>query len=159
MFNESQRRYLLSRLLSIEETLSEGVERLAPSEPGRVFSTVSPDASPAQRKVLADYLAQLRFALRRFMFVQQLRDEVRTPGSLWSFQTAVVFARIAAEELRPKYWRGYGEVDPDSAAAAERIAAELVTLLHRVEEYIAGGEGGGNQGSLCSPTSPVEREI
>ncbi len=143
MFNESQRRYLLSRLLSIEETLSEGVERLAPSEPGRVFRTVSADATPTQRKILADYLAQLRFALRRFMLAQQLRDERRPPGSLWSLQTAVVFAKIAAEELRPKYWRGYGAVDPDSAAAAERFAAELTTLLHRIEDYVAGGEGGG----------------
>jgi GTP-binding protein EngB required for normal cell division len=143
MFNESQQRYVLSRLRSIEETLSEAVERLAPSEPGRVFRTVSADASPAQRKVLADYLAQLRFALRRFMLTQQLRDEFRPPGSLWSFQTALVFARIAAEELRPKYWRGYGEAEPDSAAAAERFAAELVTLLHRMEDFIAGREAGG----------------
>lgn len=143
MFNESQQRYVLSRLRSIEETLSEAAQQLAPPEPGRVFRKVSADASPAQRKVLGDYLAQLRFALRRFMLAQQLRDEQRLAGSLWSFQTALVFARIAAEELRPKYWRGYGEVEPDSAAAAERFAAELVTLLHRMEEYIAGGEGGG----------------
>ncbi len=142
MFNESQRRYLLSRLLSIEETLSEGIERLAPSEPGRVFRTVSADATPAQRKILADYLAQLRFALRRFMLAQQLRDERRPTGGLWSLQTAVVFAKIAAEELRPRYWRGYGEVDPDSAAAAERFAAELTTLLQRIGDYVAGGEGG-----------------
>lgn len=143
MFNESQQRYLLSRLHSVEETLSEAVDRLAPSESGRVFRTVSADATPTQRKILADYLAQLRFALRRFMLAQQLRDEHRPTGGLWSLQTAVVFARIAAEELRPKYWRGYGEVDSDSAAAAERFAAELTTLLHRIEEYVAVGEGGG----------------
>jgi len=143
MFNESQRRYLLSRLHSIEETLSEAMERLGPPEPGRVFRAASPDATPAQRKILADYLAQLRFALRRFMLTQQLRDERRLPGGLWSLQTAVVFAKIAAEELRPRYWRGYGEVDSDSAAAAERFAAEVTTLLHRIGEYLAGGEGGG----------------
>ncbi|MGH8318854.1 MAG: dynamin family protein [Steroidobacteraceae bacterium] len=143
MFNESQRRYLLSRLHSVEETLSEAVERLTPPEPGRVFRTVSADATPTQRKILADYLAQLRFALRRFMLAQQLRDERRPTGGLWSLQTGVVFAKIAAEELRPKYWRGYGEVDPDSAAAAERFAAELTTLLHRIEDYVAVGEGGG----------------
>lgn len=142
MLNESQQRYVLSRLRSLEETLSEAVEQLTPSEPGRVFRTVSPDASAAQRKILTDYLAQLRFALRRFMLAQQLRDEFRPVGSLRSFQTALVFASIAAEELRPKYWRGYGDVDPDAAAGAERFAAELVTLLHRMEDYLAGGEGG-----------------
>jgi GTP-binding protein EngB required for normal cell division len=143
MFNESQERYVLSRLRSMEETLSEAVERLTPSESGRVFRAVSPDASAPQRKTLTDYLAQLRFVLRRFMLAQQLRDELRPVGGLRSFQTALVFARIAAEELRPKYWRGYGDVDPDAAAAAERFAAEVVTLLHRMEDYLAGGEGGG----------------
>jgi GTP-binding protein EngB required for normal cell division len=142
-FNESQQRYVLSRLRHLEETLTEAVEQLAPCESGRVFRTVSADANTAQRKVLADYLAQLRFALRRFMLAQQLRDELRPTRSLWAFQTALVFARIAAEELRPKYWRGYGEVDPGAARAAERFAAELVTLLHRMEDYVAGGEGGG----------------
>lgn len=143
MFNENQRRYLLSRLRSIDETLSEAVERLAPSDSGRVFRSVSADATPSQRKILADYLAQVRFALRRFMLAHQLRDERRPTGGLWSLQTAVVFAGIAAEELRPKYWRGYGEVDPSSAAAAERFAAELTTLFHRMEAYLARGEGGG----------------
>ncbi len=143
MFNESQQRYLVNRLRSIEEMLSEAVDQLAPAETGRVFRTVATEATSAQRKILGDYLAQLRFALRRFMLAQQLRDERRATGALWSLQTAVVFAEIAAEELRPKYWRGYGEVDPESAAAAERFAAELTTLLHRIGDYVARGEGGG----------------
>lgn len=144
MFNESQQRYLVNRLRSIEEMLSEAIDKLAPSgETGRVFREVAADASSAQRKTLGDYLAQLRFALRRFMLAQQLRDERRPTGGLWSLQTALIFAEIAAEELRPKYWRGYGEVDPESAAAAERFAAELTTLLHRLGEYLARGDGGG----------------
>ncbi len=142
MFNESQQRYLVSRLRSIDEMLSEASERLEPAG-GRAFATIKPDATPAQRKVLGDYLAQLRFALKRFMLAQQLRDE-RTPTSgLWSFRTSIEFALIAVEELRPKYWRGYGDVDAESAAAAERFAAELTTLLRRIEGYLVRGEGGG----------------
>ncbi len=142
MFNESQQRYVVSRLRSIDEMLSEAADRLEPADAGRAFTTVVPDATPAQRKVLADYLAQLRFALRRFMLAQQLRDERVPTSGLWSLRTSIEFARIAVEELRPKYWRGYGEVDPESAAAAERFAAELTTLLRRVEDYLVRGEGG-----------------
>lgn len=58
MFNGSQKRYVFSHLRSIEETLSEAVEQLAPRESGRVFRTVSPDASAGQRKILSDYLAE-----------------------------------------------------------------------------------------------------
>lgn len=147
-FNEGQQRHMLSRLRHIEETITEAVAQLTPSESGRVFQTVCPDANAAQRKVLADYLAQLRFALRRFMLAQQLRDTLRPTGSLRALHTALVFARIAVEELRPKYWRGYGEVDPDAASAAERFAAELVTLLHRIEGYVAGGDDGGRAARL-----------
>ncbi|MGH8149029.1 MAG: dynamin family protein [Steroidobacteraceae bacterium] len=143
MFNESQQRHLLSRLRDIDERLSEALARLEPVDPGSLFRPVVPDASPAERRILADFLAQVRFALRRFTLTQQLTDSYRPPGGLKSLRTAVVFAEIAAEELRPRYWRGYGEVDPGSAAAAERFAADLTALLRRMEGYVAHGKGGG----------------
>ncbi len=142
MFNESQQRYLVSRLRSIDQMLTEASDRLEPVDRGQAFMAVKPDATPAQRKVLGDYLAQLRFALRRFMISQQLRDEHSPTSGLWSFRTSIEFARVAAEELRPRYWRGYGEVEAESAAAAERFAAELTTLLRRIEDYLRRGEGG-----------------
>jgi GTP-binding protein EngB required for normal cell division len=142
MFNENQQRYVISRLHSIDQMLGEAADQLEPTDRGRIFTTVSPDATPEQRKVLGDYLAQVRFALRRFMLTQQLHEERRPRSGLWSFRTTLEFARIAAEELRPRYWRGYGAVHPESAAAAERFAAELATLLRRIEDYLVRGEGG-----------------
>jgi len=142
MLNESQQRYLLSRLRSIEEMLSEAAEQLEPREESRVFTRIDADATSSQRKTLADFLGQLRFALRRFMLSQALHDEGRRVSGLWSFRTSISFAQIAAEELRPSYWRGYGEVDPEAAGAAERCAAELATLLRRLEDYIVRGDAG-----------------
>jgi len=142
MFNESQQRYVISRLHSIDRMLGEAADQLEPVDRGRVFTSISPDATAEQRKVLGDYLAQVRFALRRFMLAQQLHEQRAPTSGLWSFRIGLDFARIAAEELRPRYWRGYGEVDPQSAAAAERFAAELATLLRRIADYLERGDGG-----------------
>ncbi len=142
MLNESQQRYLLARLRSIEEILSEAAAQLEPRDEDRVFTRTRPDATSTQRKILSDFLAQLRFSLRRYILSQELHDDGRRTSGLWSFRTSLTFAQIAAEELRPRYWRGYGEADPEAAAAAERFAAELATLLRRIEDYLVRGDAG-----------------
>ncbi len=142
MLNENQQRYVISRLQSIDQMLAEAADQLEPPDRERIFAAASPDATPEQRKVLRDYLAQVRFALRRFMLAQQLRGGSSPRSGVWSFRVTLEFARIAAEELRPRYWRGYGEVDAESAASAERFAADLTTLLRRMEDYLERGAGG-----------------
>jgi GTPase Era involved in 16S rRNA processing len=141
VFNESQQRYLINRLSSIESLLTEAAQQLQPGD-SRLFRKIQPDATSMQRKTLHDYVVQIRFALRRFVLAQQLEDSQTYISGLWSFQTSLTFASIAAEELRPKYWSGYGDVHPEGAAATERLSAELTTLLRRVEVYLLRGEGG-----------------
>jgi len=158
MFNESQRRYLISRLRYIDELLSEAAVDLEPSDRGRLFKNVKLDSSALQRKVIGDYLAEIRFTLRRFMLSQHLEDERDPPGALSSFGTAVDFAGIAAEELRPKYLRGYGEVDPESGAAAERFAADLTVLLRRIGHFLVDGQGGSLAARLAQ-LSAVRSEV
>ncbi len=152
MLNESQKRYLLTRLHSIEETLCEAAEQLEPRDRNRLFRRIEPDATATQRKVLSDFIAQLRFALRRFMLGQELRDDGHRTSGLWSLRTAITFAQITAEELRARYWRGYGEIDREAAAACERCSVELTALLRRIEDYIVRGEGG----SLAARVSKLD---
>lgn len=142
MFNESQHRYLAARLRHIEELLSEGLDRLDAAGGMSLYPHAVPDATPAQRKVLRDYLKQLRFAMRRFIEAYGLGDTTEPVSGLWSLRTAVSFALVAVEELRPKYLRGYGELDGEAAVALERIAAQLGALLNRIGAYLAGGAGG-----------------
>ena len=142
MFNESQHRYLISRLRHVEELLSEGLDRLDAVEERSLFPHALPDATPVQRKVLRDYLRQTRFAMRRFIEAYGLRDTTAPVSGLWSFRTAVSFALVAAQELRPKYLRGYGTLDERAAVALEQIAAQLTTLLDRIGAYLAGKQGG-----------------
>lgn len=142
MFGENQRRYFIGQLRHIDELLGSAIEELDPEvDPSRVFQRTVHDATLAQRKTLADFVAQLRFSLRRFTKTHDLHDERRLPSGLWAFRSSMAIARVAAEELRPKYWSGYGAVDPQAATAGERFAAELIGILDRIDRYLLLGEG------------------
>jgi GTP-binding protein EngB required for normal cell division len=142
MFSSTHRGYLLARFRHIEELLGEAVAALEPGEDVRLFRRVTPDATSTQRRILTDYLGQIRYALRRFMEAQQLEDTASPVSGLWSVRTAVIFAQTAVAELRPVYLRGYGQLDSEAMAACERLVAELTTLLKRVSDYLDKGTEG-----------------
>lgn len=142
MFNTNHQRYLLNQFRSIDKLFAETLTDLQPVDDGRLFVTHVADASVEQRQVLADYVAQLRFVLLRFMQSHELRDSHTAVSSLWSSRVALSFAATAVEELRPRYLRGYGEVDAESAAAIERLVADLHTALGRMANYLEGGSAG-----------------
>lgn len=142
MFNESQQRYLISRLRHVEEILSRGVDELDANPSDAIFSQTRPDATASQRRVLRDYLAQLRFTIRRFMLSQSLKDSTEPISGLWSFHTTLSFALISLQEMEPQFLRGYGELDPKDATVAEQFVVEAQTLLRRIGRYLADGTGG-----------------
>ncbi len=142
VFSSTHQRYLVSRFRHIDGLLGNALDALDPHGNEHLFKDVRPDASPAQRKILADQLGQLRYALRRFMETQQLQEATSPVSGLWSLRTAVLFAQTAVAQLRPAYLRGYGELDPDASIACERLVAELTTLLQRISEYLDQGTEG-----------------
>jgi GTP-binding protein EngB required for normal cell division len=155
MFRENQQRYLLTRFHSIDKRFSEALAELQPADDGRLFATHIPDATLSQRQVLSDYVAQLRFLLRRFLHAQSLLDTGTPISMLWRFRVATSFMSIATEELRPEYLRGYGEVDVESAAAIERLVADMKTILRRMAIYLDRGEGEGLAGRLAQLDATV----
>jgi GTP-binding protein EngB required for normal cell division len=164
VFPPNHQRYLFSRFHYIDETLGEALQALQPTDEGRLFRPLVPDATPAQRKILADYLAQLRFVLRNFIEAQQLQEIPQNVSGLWSVRSAVIFAQNAVTELRPEYLRGYGALDVESTTAAERLVAELSALLKRIEEYLEKGAHGDLASRLAQLDStrdeiPLLREL
>jgi GTP-binding protein EngB required for normal cell division len=143
MFHENHERILLSRIHSLDELFSEAMANLLPADDGRLFDAHVPDATLNQRQVLADYVAQIRYQLRRFLLAQGMSDTGKPVSALWAFRIAVTFARTMAIELGPHHLRGYGSVDAEAARALERLVAELMTLLRRMADYLDRGEGGG----------------
>ena len=142
VFPANHQRYMFSRFRHIDEILGDAVHALELRDETRLFPSVIRDATPAQRKILQDYVAQLRFALERFVEAQDFQDITRTVSGLWSLRTAVIFSQTAVTELRPMYLSGYGPLDPDAVQASERLVAELTTLLKRIGDYLDKGEQG-----------------
>ena len=141
MFNESQASYVIGQLRHLEEMFRSALDELDESRDSGLFVRAKCDVTPAQRQVLQGYLRQLRFLIQRFMQAQSLRDGSEPPSSLWSFQTMLRFAHIAAEEMRPQYLRGYGTVDPDTGQASEAFVAQVQSLLGKAGAYLEAGPG------------------
>ena len=156
MLNDNHRRSLMSRLQVLDQSLAEALQKLEPPDEERIYRGVLPDVTLAQRKALRDYLAQLRFAMRRFIQRHELSDSMRPMSGLKVFNIALNFALISVEELRPSYLRGYGQVDENSAADLERFSAELHSVLRRAEEYLLRGEGGVLSSRLAQLDSTVD---
>jgi hypothetical protein len=49
---------------------------------------------------------------------------------------ALTFIVIAAEELKPRYMRGYGQISPEVTRELNRIASELVNLTTESDRYV-----------------------
>jgi GTP-binding protein EngB required for normal cell division len=143
MFDENHQRILMSRIQGLDDLLSEAMANLSPTDDGRLFQAHVADATLNQRQILADYVAQLYFLLRRFLRAQGLSGTGEPVSALWAFRVAVSFARTAATELGPHYLRGYGSIDTEATEALERLVAELMALLRRMADYLDRGEGGG----------------
>jgi GTP-binding protein EngB required for normal cell division len=152
VFPANHQRYVFSHFRHIDEILGDALQALELTDETRLFPRVIRDATPAQRKVLQDYLAQLRFALQRFIEAQKLQDIAHTVSGLWSLRTSVIFAQSAATELRPMYMAGYGPLDADAMQASERLVAELTTLLKRIGDFLDKGE----QGDLAARLAHLE---
>ncbi len=156
MFHGNHQRYFVSQFKTVDKLLSEALANLRTADDGRLFVTHVADASAEQRQVLSDDVAQLRFLLRRFMQAQNFRDAQSPVSAVWSFRVAASFASTAVEELRPAYLRGYGEVDAESLRAAERLVADLKSLLRRMTNYLDHGEGGGTVSRLAELDATID---
>jgi GTP-binding protein EngB required for normal cell division len=99
------------------------------------------DILPAQRRTIEDYIARLRAQLVRIMDGQGIaREKPFVPASR-ALHVNLGAIDIAAEELKPKYMRGYGEVPESVATELNGIVGELSSLIERFDRYLSEGVG------------------
>ncbi len=125
-------RYIDKLLADIETSLNISASKLA-------FPHYASDLSPAQRRVIEDFISRIRAQLVRVLDGQGIeRPPADIPVSR-SLHTNLTFIDIAAEELKPEYMRGYGEVPPVAAIELDGIAAELQGLVRQLDRYVTRG--------------------
>ncbi|HXW89617.1 MAG TPA: dynamin family protein [Terriglobales bacterium] len=139
--NSNHARRLSITCRHIDKLLADMENVVNVSDSTRAFPEYLPDITPAQRHVIEDYIARIRFQLARVLVGQGIaRPEPSIPMSR-CLHTILTFAGIAAEELQPKYMRGYGEIPAAAALELNGIAAELLSLTHQLDQYITRGAG------------------
>jgi len=125
----------------IDKQLADMENALSVASSKNAFPEYLSDITPAQRRVIEDYIARIRAQLARVLDGQGIeRPEPSIPVSR-SLHTALTFIAIAAEELQPKYMRGYGEVPPAAAVELNGIAGELLGLVSQLDQYVMRGAG------------------
>jgi GTP-binding protein EngB required for normal cell division len=137
--NSNHERRLTVTCRHIDKLLAEMEGVLNVSGSKLAFPQHVPDLSPAQLRVIEDYISRIRAQLARVLDGQGIeRPPADVPVSR-SLHSHLTFVDIAAEELKPEYMRGYGEIPSAAAVELNGIAGELQGLVRQFDHYLMSG--------------------
>jgi GTP-binding protein EngB required for normal cell division len=137
--NDNHQRHLLASFHQIDNLLSDSSHILGATDSVSPFTEYAQDASPLQRKVIADYIRQVREVMGRIMTDLNLPRPAPVSGALWATQTCITFAQIAVSEMESKRMMGYGELSDADIQLIDNIVAELYAALERLMSYLRQG--------------------
>jgi len=150
--HDSLNPYQASRLLVnfkyVDQLLSEAESILVASNSKSPFPKYRNELTPAQVKVVQDYIARVRAQM-----VQALKSLGITPpgpqfGAAHSIRVNLEFADITFAESRPEALRGYGEVSPAVVPELNGVVNEMSSLVRKLSGYLAQGLGQDLEGRL-----------
>jgi GTP-binding protein EngB required for normal cell division len=139
--NDNQKRRLVATFEHVDQLLTEVLHVLSSAETPSPFQQHLADSLPIQRRVLSDYVAQLRGMMVRILTSQGIAVPKPQISSLWAFRTVLLGAKIAVEGLTPKCMRGYGDLSDEAAHGLEVLTTQLMDVLDRMSSYLAQGAG------------------
>ncbi|MFZ0004520.1 dynamin family protein [Methanoregula sp.] len=139
--NEFYVKHLRVTCHHIDSLLGEIEGILYESSSKTAFPEYVMDLTPAQQKTIEDYITRIRARLVQVMEGQGIGSS--KPGIPVS---RAVHARlytidIAAEELKPQYMMGFGNIPDSTATELNGIAGELQALVSRLGQYLNQGTG------------------
>ena len=138
--NSSQRLHLLTSCQYADKLLSEIEATLVASQSKSPFPKFKPDISPAQAKVVQDYIARMRAQLVRILDAQGVPIPEPHIGSVHSIRVTLGFVDIAFDECRPKRMAGYGELPATAAVEIAGLVDEIQGIISRLSSYLAQGQ-------------------
>ena len=137
--NPSQRLHLLTSCQYADKLLSEIEATLVAAQSKSPFPKFKPDISPAQAKVVQDYIARMRAQLVRILDAQGVAIPAPHIGAVHSIRVTLGFADIAFDECRPKRMAGYGELADSTATEIAGLVDEMQGVISRLDSYLAQG--------------------
>jgi len=138
--NPSQRLHLLASCQYADKLLSEIEATLAALQSKSPFPKYKPDISPAQAKVVQDYIARMRAQLVRILDSQGIPIPSPHIGSVRSIRVTLGFADLAFDECRPTRMAGYGELADTATIEIAGLVDEIQGIISRLDSYLAQGQ-------------------
>jgi hypothetical protein len=135
--NPSQKLHLLTSCQYADKLLSDVEARLSAATSKSPFPKYSLDLSPAQVKVVQDYIARMRAQMVRILESQGIKPSGPQFGAMHSIRVDRGFIDIAFDECRPKHMRGYGEIPESAVPELDGIVDEMQGILSRLQSYLA----------------------
>jgi len=139
--NPSQANRLRVTCQYIDKLLADIEGILDTTTSSQAFPRYAADILPAQRRTIDDYIARVRAQLVRILDGQGIEREKPSIPASRAVHVNLGAIDIAAEELKPKYMRGYGDVPEAVAMELNGIVGELTGLIHRFDRYLSEGVG------------------
>ncbi len=136
---EGQQRHLLANLQYADKLLAEIEAILSASQSRNAFPKYRIDITPAQARVINEYVARLRAQMLRALRALSIEPPEPGLGALHSIRVTLGFVDIALEECRPKRMKGYGALPPERWAELDGMVDELQSLVEQLDAYLAQG--------------------
>ncbi len=134
--NEAQQRRLSITCQHIDKLLGD-VERILHEAASKSpFPRHVVNVTPAQTRVLEDYIRRVREQLLRALAWQGLHPDPPDIPATRAILSHLAFVDIAIEELKPSYMRGSGAVLENAADELNGVVHELRSVVQGMERYI-----------------------
>jgi hypothetical protein len=134
--NEAQERRLGVTCQYIDNLLGDVEQILHEAASKSPFPRHVVNVTPAQTRVLEDYICRIREQLLRALAWQDLHPEPPDIPATRAILSHLAFVDIAIEELKPSYMRGSGAVPESAANELNGVVHELRSVVQGMERYI-----------------------
>jgi GTP-binding protein EngB required for normal cell division len=139
--NSSQKLRLLSGFQYADKLLADIESILDASASKPAFPRYQPDLSPAQAKIVRDYIERIRSEMVRVLESQGVFLPEPQFGSVRSIRITLGFAGIAFDECRAKALSGYGELPDSVIPEINGLVGEMKGLVEKLDGYLSQGLG------------------
>jgi GTP-binding protein EngB required for normal cell division len=139
--NWSQASRVLTGFKYADQLLSEIESILFASNSKSPFPKYRNDLSPAQVKVVQDYIARIRAQMVHGLKSLGITASDARFGATHSIRVNLVFADVSFEECRAEALRGYGEVPASIVPELNGVVNEMSSLMRKLSAYLEQGLG------------------
>jgi GTP-binding protein EngB required for normal cell division len=135
--NSHHKRHLQSSAQYVDSLLSDVESILVSSLSKSPFPKYRLDITPAQAKLVEDYIARIRAQMVQVLKSQGISSPGPQMGARHSIRVTLEFADIAFDECRPEAMRGYGTVPPSLIPELNGLVDEMRGIIRKLNTYLA----------------------